>query len=160
MNNLIIPQTNLLTYAKPSAIAEITGNNNNPRLHGTALFYRAAMGGILVQVEIFHLPDTNLPDSSGFFGMHIHENGNCTLPFDQTGSHYNPAMQEHPNHAGDFPPLLSGNGYAWTAFYDSRLTIADILGKSIIIHADSDDFTTQPSGNSGDKIGCGVIKRL
>lgn len=160
MNKIIIPRINLLPHTRPSAVANIQGNSTHPLLHGTALFYHTAMGGILIQVEAFHLPDDDLPDHSGFFGMHIHEHGNCTLPFDQTGSHYNPTDEPHPNHAGDFPPLLSNHGYAWTAFYDARLTIEDCIGRSIIIHGGKDDFTTQPSGNSGDKIGCGVIQAL
>ena len=67
------------------------------------------------------------PGASGFFGMHIHENGNCTPPFNQSGSHYNPTSQQHPFHDGDLPPLLSNRGYAWTAFYDTRFGISDIV---------------------------------
>ncbi len=104
-----------------------------------------------------------VPDSqmyvSNFFGMHIHEVGDCTLPFDKTGGHYNPTNASHPEHAGDLPPLLSNNGYAWTAFYTGRLRMDEIIGKSIIIHGMRDDFTTQPAGDSGEKIGCGVIQR-
>lgn len=160
MKKLIIPRINLLSRARPSAVAEIRGNHTNPTLHGTALFYPTAMGGVLIHVEVFGLPDESLPDSSGFFGMHIHEFGNCTPPFDQTGNHYNPTNAQHPDHAGDLPPLLSDSGYAWTVFYDARFSIPDILDKSIVIHGGKDDFTTQPSGHSGDKIGCGVIQML
>lgn len=144
----------------PYAFAEIRGNNNNPLLNGFALFRKHPMGGLLIQVEVFHLPDQNTPDSSGFFGMHIHENGNCSLPFDQTGNHYNPTNQLHPYHAGDLPPLLSNNGYAWMEFYDARLTPDLVSGKSLILHRMPDNFTSQPSGDSGDKIGCGVIVKL
>lgn len=143
----------------PEAIAAIHGAPSNPLLYGTAIFHSTSTNGIIIQVEVFHLPDQQLPNTSGFFGMHIHEYGNCTPPFDQTGDHYNPFGQEHPNHAGDLPPLLSNNGYAWMAFFDSRFSIAEILGRSLIIHGGKDDFTTQPSGHSGEKIGCGVIKR-
>ena len=90
--------------------------------------------------------------------MHIHENGDCTSPFDKTGNHYNPENTSHPNHSGDLPPLLSNKGYAWIAFWDNRFTISEIKGKSIVIHSMSDDFRSQPSGDSGEKIGCGVIK--
>ncbi len=160
MNKVIIPRINVMPHTRPAATATIRGNSTHPLLHGTALFYQTSMGGILIQVEAFHLPDETLPDSSGFFGMHLHEHGDCTLPFDQTGSHYNPTNEPHPNHAGDFPPLLSNQGYAWIAFYDARLSIPDIIDRSIIIHDSKDDFTTQPSGNSGEKIGCGVIQQL
>lgn len=145
-------------YPWPDAVAVIRGNADHPLLYGTAGFYSAPTGGLFLQVEVFHLPDQDLPGSSGFFGMHIHEYGDCTLPFDKTGNHYNPSNQEHPNHAGDLPPLLSSGGYAWMSFYDGRLTISDVVGKSLVIHGMRDDFTGQPSGDSGMKIGCGVIR--
>lgn len=160
MRKQTIPLIHILAQTRPDAIAEIGGNSTNPLLQGTALFYRASTGGIFIQVEVFHLPDESLPASSGFFGMHIHEFGDCTLPFDKTGGHYNPTGQQHPNHAGDLPPLLSNSGYAWMTFYDSRLSISNIIGKSLIIHARRDDFTSQPSGDAGEMIGCGVIEYL
>ena len=89
--------------------------------------------------------------------MHIHEFGNCTPPFDKTGNHYNPGGSMHPYHAGDMLPLLGNNGYAWLTFYDERIRIKDIVGKSVVIHGMRDDFTSQPAGDSGEKIGCGVI---
>ena len=157
MNRYISPYLSIVSRPKPNAMAQIRGNADNPLLRGVAAFYSIPTGGILIQVEVFRLPDQALPNHSGFFGMHIHENGDCTLPFDKTGNHFNPTNQEHPNHAGDLPPLLSDNGYAWMIFYDGRLRISDIIGRSLVIHGMKDDFSTQPSGNSGMKIGCGVI---
>lgn len=151
------PKASSLANTRPEAVASIHGNSSNPLLKGIATFHTSALGGLLIQVEVFHLPDKDLPATSGFFGMHIHQNGDCTLPFDKTGDHYNPSGQMHPDHAGDLPPLLSNDGYAWISFYDSRLQLADIIGRSIVIHGGKDDFTTQPSGHSGDKIGCGTI---
>ena len=55
-------------------------------------------------------------------------------------------------------PLMGNQGYAWLAFYDKRFSIPEILGRSVIIHAMPDDFRTQPSGDAGEKIGCGVIR--
>ena len=101
----------LLTSSRPAAIARIQGDTVSP-VRGLATFYNTSAGGVLVQVEVFHLPDQNTPGASGFFGMHIHENGNCTPPFDQSGSHYNPTSQQHPFHDGDLPPRLSNRGYA------------------------------------------------
>ena len=147
--------SSILTQTEPAAIALIHGNADNTSLTGNVLFYQTPLNGVLVSAEIQGLDATN---ATGFFGMHIHEFGNCTLPFDQTGNHYNPTNQQHPLHAGDLPPLLSNNGYAWSSFFDSRFTIADIIGKSVVIHDMRDDFTSQPSGGSGTKIGCGVIK--
>ncbi len=146
----------LIEKGEARAYAIIEGNNDNPHLWGIMFFYEVPKSGVLVEVEVTGLPDT----PSGFHGMHIHENGNCTPPFDMTGNHYNPANTPHPKHAGDMPPLLSNGGYAYSVFYTNRFDIADILGKSLIIHSHADDFTTQPSGNSGEKIGCGVIMRL
>ena len=148
----------IVTNSMPDAFAEIKGNTQNPLLRGTAAFYRTPMGGILIEVEVFHLPDNGSADESDFFGMHIHEFGDCSDDFDKVGDHYNPLNLPHPEHAGDLPPLLSNNGYAWSVVYDSRLSISEIVGRSIIIHGGRDDFTTQPSGHSGSKIGCGVIE--
>ena len=156
----MIPLTNILDVQQPVLMVEIRGNENNPLLHGTAIFSPTPMGGVLIQVEVFYLPDQDLPNHSGFFGMHMHQNGECQIPFDQTGDHFNPQNLMHPEHAGDFPPLLSGHGYAWMAFYDTRLSIEDIMGRSIVIHGHKDDFSSQPSGMSGEKIGCGVIIKI
>lgn len=139
---------------KPAATASINGNSDNPGLFGEVNFYETQFGGIIVNAEIY-----GLPQSSDFYGFHIHENGDCTPPFDKTGGHYNPDNLPHPFHAGDMPPLLgNNNGYAWLCFYDDRISIDKIIGKSVIIHDMPDDFSTQPSGSSGDKIACGIIK--
>ena len=130
----------------------IHGNSANPELFGKASFTRVPNGGVLVTVEVYGLPKENT-----FLGMHIHEFGDCTLPFDKTGTHYNPNNLEHPMHAGDLPSLLNNDGYAYEAFYTDRFQIEDILGKSLIIHSRRDDFMTRPSGDSGEKIACGVI---
>lgn len=92
----------LLTSSRPAAIARIQGDTVSP-VRDLATFYNTSAGGVLVQVEVFHLPDQNTPGTSGFFGMHIHD--------------------------GDLPPLLSNRGYAWTAFYDTRFGISDIVGR-------------------------------
>ena len=60
---------------------------------------------------------------------------------------------------GDLPPLIENNGYAYMNVLINKFKIKDILGKVIIIHDSPDDFTTQPSGNSGTKIACGRIER-
>ena len=148
----------LLENNRPQAVAWVQGGTHAPRLSGLVKFYNTPYGGILVEAEIFGLPNQSVPNSSNFYGMHIHENGDCSDHFARTGDHYNPGGQPHPEHAGDLLPLLGNQGYAWSAFYDKRFQIRDILGRSIIIHAMPDDFATQPSGNSGAKIGCGVIR--
>lgn len=148
----------ILRNSNPNAVAWIRGNAQNPRLSGRVSFYSTPYAGVLIEAEIFGLPDKNTSVSSGFYAMHIHENGDCTAPFDKTGDHYNPANEPHPYHAGDMVPLMGNEGCAWLSFYDKRFDISDIIGRSVIIHKMADDFMTQPSGNAGEKIGCGVIE--
>ena len=152
MNDL----TTILFNNKPLAKANIYGNDDYPNLFGTVSFYNTSYKGLVICAEIYNLPQ-NL---TGFYGFHIHEYGNCTPPFNMTGNHYNPDNTAHPLHSGDLLPLLSSNGYAWMAFYDERFNLKEILGKSIVIHDMRDDFTTQPSGDSGIKIGCGIITKV
>lgn len=65
----------------------------------------------------------------------------------------------HPKHAGDLPPLLECKGQAYLSVKTDRFTVDEIIGRTVIIHSDSDDFSTQPTGNAGRKIACGVIRR-
>lgn len=148
----------ILQEREPKATAWIRGNEENPQLSGVVRFFQTPYEGILVEAEIFGLPNVKVSGSSNFYAMHIHEYGNCALPFDKTGNHYSKDSQEHPQHTGDMVPLLGNQGYAWLAFYNKRITIPEIMGRSVVIHAMPDDFHTQPSGNSGMKIGCGVIR--
>lgn len=148
----------LLTERKPNAYADIIGNSDNPMLMGTAYFYTTPFKGLFIEVEVCGLPYDITAPCNRFYAMHIHENGDCSDNFAMTGNHYNPSGLPHPEHAGDLPPLFGGHGYAYTTFYTCCLCLDDVLGRSIIIHKMPDDFMTQPSGNSGDKIGCGVIK--
>ena len=153
----------ILEDNEPQAVAWVRGDAAHPALSGMIKFYKTPYQGVLIEAEVFGLPDKGRPSQSNYYGFHIHENGNCSgtaaSPFANAGSHYNPSKAPHPLHAGDFPPLLSNQGYAWMSFYDKRFSLQDILGRSVIIHNQPDDFTTQPSGNSGTMIGCGVIMK-
>ncbi len=141
----------------PDARAIIYGGSEYPDLYGIVNFYTAKWeAGIIVEAEISGLPNT-VDYSPRFIAMHIHESGDCSDNFMNTGMHYNPTGAVHPFHHGDLLPLLNSNGYAFTAFYDSFLNIDEIIGKSVIIHSNRDDFTSQPAGDSGGKIGCGII---
>ena len=140
-------------------MAWVADNKNNPKTSGLVRFYQPANGGVLVEAEFFGLPDSSTMGNSDFFAMHIHNFPDCGHDFANVGTHFNPGKLPHPFHAGDLPPLLSNQGYAWMAFFDRRFTIEDIIGKSIIIHAHGDDFMTQPSGNPGKGIACGDIRR-
>jgi len=146
----------LLGSERPQAIAWMQGAKNVPQLGGTVKFYAVSYGGVLVEAEIYGLPDTSR--YSNFYAFHIHETGNCSNNFIHTGEHYNPEGQIHPYHIGDMPPLISIQGNAWMAFYDGRFDITELIGRSVVIHGGVDDFHSQPAGNAGEKIGCGVIQ--
>lgn len=85
--------------------------------------------------------------------------GNLDDEFANAKTHYNPTKCHHPYHVGDLPPLIENNGYAYMSVFINKFKVKDIIGKVIIIHDMPDDFTTQPSGNSGTKIACGKIKK-
>lgn len=109
--------------------------------------------GVLVIAEVFGLTD-------GFHGFHIHTGGSCGgVAFADTQGHYNPENTKHPDHAGDLPPLLSCGGKAYLTVVTNRFQICDVIGKTVVIHSKRDDFTSQPAGNSGEKIACGIIEK-
>ena len=150
----------LLEENHPDAYANILGSAENPTLQGTVKFYSAG-DGTLVEAIIFGLPHDTL-HSSRFYGFHIHENGNCSQnntneSFPYTGNHFNPTNADHPFHAGDLPPILSANGIGILSVFTDAFRVIDIIERSIILHDGPDDFTSQPSGMSGNKIACGVI---
>lgn len=132
---------------RPMAIAKINSLGDEILLRGTVRFYQMP-GGVLVEADV-----TGLPPEDSFFGFHIHEGNICT----DSGSHFNPIGTYHPNHAGDLPPLLGNHGRAYMSVLTDRFSIRDIIGRTVVIHSQPDDFRTQPAGDSGSKIGCGVI---
>lgn len=144
----------------PEAYAEIEGIEKYPDIHGSVYFFDVYEGTILM-AEIYGLPDEKMSGGQ-FFALHIHEGNACTGdmedPLKNTGEHLNPEQMGHPQHKGDLPSLLSVNGSAWMAVYTGRFHPEDIIGKTVVIHSGSDDFRTQPSGNSGVKIACGVVE--
>lgn len=140
-------------FGKPRAVARVAGGREAPGLFGTVGFYQKGKN-ILLIADICGLPRTD----TQFFALHIHEGANCGgRDFENTRSHFNPAGNVHPMHAGDLPPLLSCEGRAFLAVLTGRFTISQILGKTVVIHDGPDDFRSQPAGNSGKKIACGVI---
>ena len=147
----------LLSDGLPNAVAVIKGNPAHPDINGVVKFYALPEAGMLIAAEISDLPDGTNEDTPTFFAFHIHETGDCSGNFENTGTHYNPDYVPHPEHAGDLPPLFANDGYVWMVFYDSFLTLPMIVNRSVVIHRNPDDFTTQPSGNAGEKIACGVI---
>ena len=139
-----------MLQSMPAAGAKISGSLAYPNVTGEVLFYEV-YGGTLVVASI-----KNLPGENGFHGFHIHDGSSCK-PMSE-GGHYNPDNQMHPQHVGDMPPLLANDGMAFSAFYTKRFYPEDVVGKVVVIHANPDDFTSQPSGNPGSIIACGEIK--
>jgi Cu-Zn family superoxide dismutase len=133
---------------------------------GTATFVPSA-GGVRIDVNVSQLPP-------GPHGIHIHAVGKCEGPdFKTAGGHFNPANKKHGRdnpagpHNGDLPNLEVGpDGKATTSLLDTNVTLSDGPnslfpegGTSIVIHASQDDYKTDPSGNSGARIACGVIQK-
>lgn len=143
------------------ALAHIKGGKAYPEIHGT-VYFKKVKNGVRVTAKIYGLPHSSGNCLGRFFGFHIHEGTSCTGniedEFADVKSHYNPNNCLHPHHAGDLPPLLENNGYAYMSVLTNRFKLKDIIGRTVIIHDSPDDFTTQPSGNSGKKIACGVIE--
>ncbi len=133
---------------------------------GTATF-TPTKNGVKVHVQVAHLPP-------GKHGIHIHGAGKCEAPeFKSAGGHFNPFGKKHglhnPEgaHAGDMPNLTVGkNGSAKATFTAKGATLGEgdgslfgADGTALVIHADPDDEKTDPAGNSGTRIACGVIEK-
>lgn len=148
--------------SRAQATARIIGSEDYPDISGAVRFYPTS-AGVIVYAEISGLPQDSLPCHRRVFGFHIHAGtdcgGNMDDPFADAMSHYNPGGCEHPYHAGDLPPLFENGGLALSLFLTNRFSLDEVIGRAVIIHDRPDDFTTQPSGNSGRKIACGVIRR-
>ena len=138
------------------AVAHVWGGRVHPQLHGVVKFYQRA-DGVMIEAVFSGLPEME----SNFFALHIHEGGNCIGDgFPGTGGHYNPSRSEHPRHAGDLPPLLSVKGNAYLKVLTNRFQLNEVIGRTLVLHGGTDDFHTQPAGNAGIKIGCGVILKI
>lgn len=130
------------------------------RVAGTVIFTRVA-GGVQISATVEGL-------APGKHGFHIHERGDCTAPDGTSaGGHYNPDGHPHagPNakvrHMGDLGNLEADqNGRATYERRDDYVTLtgaASIIGRAVVIHAGEDDLSTQPTGNAGGRLACGVI---
>lgn len=158
MEEQIIYLPRVVVQGGAVAFAKIRGSAAYPRIQGDVFFYPFEEGS-MVLASINGLPPNR------FLGFHVHEGGSCETPkgapdFQSAGSHYNPSGEVHPNHAGDLPVLLSaGDGFAYMLVYTSRFKPQDVLGRTVIVHAMPDNFRSQPAGDSGSRIACGVIEK-
>jgi superoxide dismutase, Cu-Zn family len=133
---------------------------------GTATIVSRA-GGVEIALDLKDLPP-------GQHALHFHQMAKCEAPeFTSAGEHFNPAMKKHgiqnPEgpHAGDMDNFtVSADGKAKTIVSDPRVTLgtdANSLfsngGTALVIHAAADDMKTDPAGNAGDRIACGVISK-
>ncbi len=148
-------------HKKPHAWALVEGNREYPNLQGMVRFYQMR-NGVIVMTELSGLPTPSERCKYPVFGFHIHSGGSCTGNttdlFADTLTHFDPQGCPHPHHAGDLPPLFGAGGEAFSVVLTDRFTVNEIIGKTIVVHSMPDDFTTQPAGNAGEKIACGVIQ--
>ncbi|MDQ6871103.1 MAG: superoxide dismutase family protein [Gemmatimonadota bacterium] len=137
---------------------------------GTAELWQDPSGLVNVEVASLALP-------AGTHGIHFHEVAKCeggATAFSTAGGHYNPLGKQHGlsnplgAHAGDAPNIvIPASGVGRVAFTSNRVTLTpgtislfDADGSSIVVHANADDQVSQPSGNSGARIACGVVRAL
>ncbi len=129
--------------------------------------FRETRLGVRVEIRVTGLPP-------GKHGTHIHEVGKCDGPdFTSAGGHFNVNRQQHglpgaiTSHAGELPNLEVGtDGKGSLLFYSPHLSLNRAAsngltfgnGTAVIVHAQVDDYTTQPAGNSGARIACGIVK--
>ena len=145
-----------------AATAALTATEGNAATG--ELRFEAMDGGVRITGQVSGLkPDTE-------HGFHVHEKGDCSAPDAKSaGDHFNPTADAHgrvgaaAHHAGDTDNIVADA--TGVASVDTRLQGAtvgdgaptDIIGKAVIVHTDPDDYTTQPTGNAGARLACGVI---
>jgi Cu-Zn family superoxide dismutase len=146
----------------PSATAALDATKGN-NVTGTVNFVQKG-DKVAVSARVSGL-------TPGGHGFHIHEKGDCSSGDGMSaGGHFNPLTKPHAHpstadrHAGDMPMLVAdASGNATLSADLDVMTIGsgatDIVGKAVVVHNDPDDFKTQPTGNSGARVACGVIRK-
>jgi len=149
--------------AEPSLMAHAQIKDQKGDHVGTADLLQTR-GGLLIKLALQNM-------KAGQQAVHLHEVGRCEPPFTTAGAHFNPAHQKHgmlvgEGHAGDLPNLhIPDSGALEVEFLTTKVTLEqgkpnsllDQDGTSLVIHATSDDYQSDPAGDSGDRIACGVI---
>ena len=119
--------------------------------------------GVLISVDLHGM-------KPGVHAIHLHETGKCEPPFKTAGGHFNPAHKQHGflqaegAHGGDLPNLdVPADGKVKAEFIAHDVTIEGSLldadGAALVVHAKADDYKTQPAGDAGDRVACGVIQK-
>ncbi len=144
---------------RPALIGHIRGGIRNPDIIGLAAVHWLP-DGLFFTAEINGLPPSEV------LAFHVHEGAVCRASddFSEAGDHLSNCGGDdiwcgrHPYHAGDLPPVMSDeNGYAFMSVYIGKASVSDYSGRTVIVHNNKDDFTTQPSGASAVRIACGVL---
>jgi Cu-Zn family superoxide dismutase len=155
------PEEEMPMITKAVAVLHPTEGNN---VHGTIVFQKSGAIG----ETIIHISAQVEGLTPGKHGIHIHEFGDCrALDATSAGGHFNPEGKKHgapedvERHVGDLGNLEADeNGMAVQEWSDSLIALNgphSIIGRAVIIHAGEDDFTTQPTGNAGARVACGVV---
>lgn len=158
-----IAATKLPAPSAPLAVGALATGTGAPA--GTATITVPARGHPVLRVRVSGLP-------AGIHGVHLHAIGKCEAPaFASAGGHMNPAGHQHGkdnpagSHLGDLPNITvdaRGNGeLVQTLGVDASALTAQLFdadGAALVVHADADDYRTDPSGNSGARIACAVLK--
>ena len=146
----------------PAASATLSPTSGNTA-SGTVGLAQMGDGSVEVTVRLTGVPP-------GVHGFHIHEKGDCGDNGNAAGGHFNPTAAPHgapdadPHHAGDFGNVTADeSGNVNTRFTTRSITVAEgatsAVGRAVILHANRDDLTTQPTGDAGGRIACGVVTR-
>lgn len=162
---LIVPIAAACASARrgPMAMATISPTSGST-VGGTVHFQEMADGSVEVRVDLTGVPP-------GTHGFHVHENGQCGNDGSAAGSHFNPLSMPHgapsdaSHHAGDFGNVTAdANREVHTTITTRSIRVSpgttSVLGRALILHARADDLTSQPSGDAGDPIACGVIQPM
>lgn len=142
---------------RPVLSALIKGSEKYNSVQGKACFYKYK-DGFWFTMDVTGLPVSSEQCPIPFFACHIHEGGSCEAGFESTMGHLNMEQCPHPAHIGDLLPLYAREGRASMIYFIEGIDLNLFKGRTLIIHRNHDDFTTQPSGNSGEKMACGVIE--
>jgi Cu-Zn family superoxide dismutase len=148
------------TVGPKAAHAKLQGDD--PAVSGTVQITPLAGGGVKIVADVAGVK------TDGKHGFHIHENGQCEHSdhFRSAGGHFNPAHAAHAcppaatRHAGDLGNLEISGGKGHLELTSDALALSGpntVVGKAFILHAGADDCATQPTGNSGDRLACGVV---
>ncbi len=147
--------------AGPQAKATIESRSGS-NVTGWATFTDRSTGGVAVVVHIENAPP-------GMHGLHVHEKGDCSAPdASSAGGHFNPGGMQHAGptdthrHAGDLGNItIESNGTGHLELVTDLLTVRpgpnSVVGKAVVFHEKADDLKTQPTGNAGGRLGCGVV---